>query len=271
MSPGDNVFARLRLEFSGTAARLARVPLLGTLLRKIGNFVLPRGTLIWATVQQGRGEGLSILVDARTAAEQRRGTCERPVQEAIASFLSAGQVFYDLGANIGFFSLLAARLVGPTGQVVSFEPDPDNARRLRLAIERNCLPNVTIVEAAVWSRQGTLAFERAVASPDRGTGRVLGVPGGADHFSVRAVTLDEHAVTTPVPDLIKCDVEGAEVEIFRGAITLLATHHPTIICEVHSAENLQALEHLLPQFGYRIQCLEPDGTFPIHILAGVES
>lgn len=261
------LLARLRMESSAIAERVARVPLLGAVLRKIGDRLIPRGTLLWTRIQAGPARGLWLLLDARTAAEQRRGVREPDVQQAIRTSLSAGQVFYDVGANVGFFTLLAARQVGPSGAVVAFEPDPDVADRLRRAAEHNEIPNVTVIEAAIWSRKGVVPFERGLTSPDRGVGRVVAASEGANRVSVRAITLDEYVAAAAPPHLVKCDVEGAEVEVFRGALGLLARHRPSVICEVHSAANLQALQELFRQCGYHVRQLEPEGAFPVHIAA----
>jgi FkbM family methyltransferase len=264
---GGKTLARLRLEFSGAASRLGRVPLLGAILRKLGNRLVPRGTLVWAKIESGPARGLRVLVDARTGAEQRRGIREPAVQETLLRSLSAGDAFFDLGANVGFFSLLASRQVGPEGKVTAFEPDPEIAERLRQTIERNHASNMKVVEAAVWSSEGAVSFERAFGSPDRGLGHVTGGGVGGEQISVRAITLDEYARTATAPDVIKCDVEGAEVEVFRGARQLLGTRRPVVICEVHSAENLEQLRSLFQETGYHMQLLEPEGNFPIHILA----
>ena len=267
MSFTTSMFARLRLESSGIASRLAKMPMIGTLLRGIGNRLLPRGTLVWTCVQRGPARGLWLLLDVRTGAEQRRGEREPVVQEAIRNSLSSGNVFYDLGANVGFFSLMVARQVGPDGKVIAFEPDMEIAERLRRAAERNRLSNVTVVEAAVYSKKGVVAFERGLASPDRGIGHVTGSSEGANHVPVQAITLDDYVKTAAPPHLIKCDVEGAEVEVFRGASKLLATQRPSVICEVHSQENLETLRILFRNAGYNVKLLEPDSQSPVHIFA----
>ena len=79
-----------------------------------------------SVVAEGRGAGLKLV--ARGADPNfARGIYEQPMQEAVISNLSAGDVFFDVGANIGFFSLIAARRVGPEGHVYAFEPVPRNA------------------------------------------------------------------------------------------------------------------------------------------------
>ncbi|HWZ58637.1 MAG TPA: FkbM family methyltransferase, partial [Gemmatimonadaceae bacterium] len=86
------------------------------------------------------------------------GTFERAEQDVFARTVRPGDVVYDLGANVGFYTLLAARLAGPTGRVVAFEPVPRNLGYLRRHIALNQCENVTVVAAAVSDRSGTARF-----------------------------------------------------------------------------------------------------------------
>jgi hypothetical protein len=94
-------------------------------------------------------------------------------------------------------------------------------------------------------------FERIdpETSPDRGLGHVVG-RASANSIEIEAVTLDDFTRTAPAPDFIKCDVEGAEAEVFRGAQRLLAEKRPAILCEIHSEANRHALLRDLKRFGY---------------------
>lgn len=193
------------------------------------------------------------------------GAEEEQVQNAVSRYLRPGMVFYDLGANIGLFSLMAASLVGHTGRVFSFEPDPDVARRLRENLDRNHFTNASVHQNAVWSESGTLSFARAdlSVSADRGLGHVSTAPSAtAEHISVVAVSLDDFCVAHPAPHLIKCDVEGAECQVFRGATQLLSVNRPMVICEMHSPKNQENLIGLFRDFGYSCAALDPN-----HILA----
>jgi FkbM family methyltransferase len=160
--------------------------------------------------------------------------------------------FYDIGANIGFFSLFAARLVGEHGHVTAFEADPENAARLREHIARNKLPQIAVEEKAVWSERGTVIFARTdpTVSPDRGTGHIASAAGPAT-IQVAAVSLDEYTSISPAPDFIKCDVEGAELEVFRGARRLLREKRPGIVCEMHGEENRRTLIGQFSRAGYQ--------------------
>jgi FkbM family methyltransferase len=165
------------------------------------------------------------------------------------------EVFWDLGANVGFFTLLAARRAGPSGRVVAFEPDPQNAARLRAHAARNGLEAIVeVIEAAVWSQPGTVLFQRdrLCDSPDRGCGCVVAYPAaGAEVVVVPAVSLDACLGRGRLPDVIKCDVEGAEAEVLAGAGRLLAIQRPVLIIKCHSAESRERVRAQLAAFGYR--------------------
>ena len=128
-------------------------------------------------------------------------------------------IYYDLGANVGFFSLLASRLVGPEGHVFSFEPDPIRFLRLRQNLEHNSFRQAVAEERAVWNKSATLPFTCADTSesPDRVLGHVsLELPEPPKTLQVSCISLDDYCETHPAPDFIRCDVQGAECEVFQG-------------------------------------------------------
>jgi FkbM family methyltransferase len=213
--------------------------------------ILPRDSVTWVQVQHGGAAGLWLRLNPRTGRSTFEGKGELEVQRTLQEHLRPGMNFYDIGANIGFFSLLAARLVGEEGHVTAFEADPEIAARLREHIARNNLPQVAVEEKAVWSEHGTVIFARTdpSVSPDRGLGHVVSAA-GSDTIQVAAVTLDDYTSTSPAPDFLKCDVEGAELEVFRGARNLLREKRPGIVCEMHSEENRRILLDEFSRVGY---------------------
>ena len=105
--------------------------------------------------------------------------------------------FYDVGANVGVFSMVAARIVGSSGQVVAIEADPDVAERLREHARRNSFPWVCVEQKAAWRESGTVLFERidATVSPDRGVGHIV------DSKNERVVSLDAIALDDCSPEV----------------------------------------------------------------------
>jgi len=176
------------------------------------------------------------------------GSAEPSVQRFIAQELSSGDTFYDIGANVGFFTVIAARRVGPAGRVVAFEPVHSNAALLRRNLAANAFENAEIVEAAVGDRSGSVPFLSRTA--------VDGKVHPRGDTQVRMVRLDD--LDLPAPDLVKIDAEGAEFDVLRGARALIERHRPTIVCELHrtvtAADAARQVEECLPR--YRAEVLE---------------
>lgn len=254
--------AKLFLHTPLSVRSIRNVPVIGDFAHRISHRLLPNDEMLWVQVEAGPSKGLWLELNPRTGNNYLRGDAEESVQKMIVERLTPGAVFYDLGANIGLFSLLAARVVSTNGRVFSFEPDPDVRRRLRANIARNDLPNISVVEAGVWSSSCEMSFLAADASsPDRGTGH-LEAQEGKGGTTVRCVSLDDFSQTAPPPDGIKCDVEGAEVEMLRGAKRILTSKRPWILCEMHSDSNDRACRAILQDFGYRFEMVDSN-----HVLA----
>jgi FkbM family methyltransferase len=182
------------------------------------------------------------------------GTSEPEVQRALARLVAPGQTAWDIGANVGFFSLLLARLVGRAGRVLAVEPHPANAATLRRNVALNSLQNVDVLEAAVADADGVTTL-----SIDRGSTVAKLVSGASVAHStvdVRVVTLDElwAAEKYGAPALIKMDIEGAETRALQGARRLLESAQPVVLCELH-ATNRPVVE-ILDSAGYACFSLE---------------
>lgn len=251
MSASQGRMAQFLLRYASPLARLRRVPVLGRCVSWAGEKLVPRDSLAWVQVRSGPAEGLWLHLNPRTGKAYFEGAGEPEVQEALREHLRPGMIFYDIGANIGLFSLLAARLVGKEGRVVAFEADPEIAARLREHVARNVFGRITVEEKAMWSEPRTVFFARTdpATSPDRGLGHVVSAR-GAGTIQVNAESLDEYTRTQPAPDFLKCDVEGAEIDVFRGAQLLLKEKRPGIICEMHSEENHRVLLEEFAKLGY---------------------
>ena len=251
MSASQGRLAQFLLRYASPLAGLRRVPVLGKCVSWAGEKLVPRDSLAWVQVQKGPAEGLWLHLNPRTGKNYFEGGGEPEVQEVLREQLRPGMSFYDIGANIGFFSLLAARIVGKEGHVVAFEADPEVAVRLREHVVRNEFGWIAVEEKAVWSEPRTVYFARTdpATSPDRGLGHV--VPEGvSDAIQIVAESLDAYALTQRAPDFMKWDVEGAEVEVFRGARRVLKENRPGIICEMHSEKNRRVLVEEFSRLGY---------------------
>ena len=257
MPEGRKWISSLMLGLPGPLRSLRKVPVLGDLAHLLSLRFLPPDEKVWARVERGPAEGLWLELNPRTGQHYLHGDVEPAIQNILSKTLKPGMVFYDLGANIGFFSLLAARLVGAAGQVFSFEPDPEVAGRLRRNILRNGFINATAIEAGVWSTSGNVNCVSAdLSSPDRGVGRFAAGQGAMVGTPTRCVALNDFVRSAPTPDVIKCDVEGAEIEVFRGAEKLIEARHPLILCEMHSDANDKFLREYFGRFGYSLESVD---------------
>jgi len=244
---------------------LRGVPVLGGIVHKLSHRILPTDEKVWARIEAGPAREIWIELNPRTGQNYLQGNAEPKVQSVLEKHLRPGMIFYDLGANIGLFSLLAARLIGETGKVFSFEPDPEIAARLRRNIARNAFTNISVVQSGVWSFSGNCNFIVAdPCSPDRGIGKFAELSERDDMPGTLTpcVSLDDFIQTAPPPDAIKCDIEGAEVEAFRGAEKLLESSRPWIVCEMHSETIGQAVRNQLQGFGYTFEPVDAS-----HVLA----
>ena len=210
VTPKNERLAQLFLRYASPFSGLRRVPIVGPLVIWAANKIVSRDSLTWVQIQQGPAAGLWLRLNPRTGHAAFEGEGEPEVQRALEQHLRSGMNFYDIGANIGFFTLLGARLVGEKGRVTSFEADPEIAARLREHIARNHFSQVTVEQKAVWSKQTVVRFSRSDpnVSPDRGLGHVADT-NESGCIQVQAVSLDEYASAFAAPDFLKCDVEGA--------------------------------------------------------------
>jgi FkbM family methyltransferase len=261
-----NWIARTVVRHSERLASMSRVPIIGPCVRALGRFMLPSQGLVWLQIEGGAGKDLWMELNPRTGQGFVRGTGESRVQNFFVENLKPGMVVYDLGANCGYFSLIAARCVGPQGKVFSFEPEPALAARVRNNMRRNGFQHSTVVEAAVWRETGTVSFASSdkSESPDQGTGQITSSAVAGKTKIVPAIALDDYVKTAVPPDFIKCDVEGAEVEALRGAVQILSVSRPAIVCEIHSPEYGRVVRQELTRFGYTVRDLDENhiGALP---------
>lgn len=193
------------------------------------------------------------------------GQHELDVQAAIARLLDPGDGFIDLGANAGFFMLVAAKRIGPSGWCVAVDPDAFNCDYLHAQIELNGLKNCTVLHRAATDHCGTAKF--AVGIPGDSTGHLADAG-----VEVSATTIDAICETHPGPKLIKVDVEGAEVLVLKGAEKTLKTSRPAWLMEAHSLELGREVRKILSDAGYRFtdlqgEALPASDSLPYHSIA----
>lgn len=241
----------------------------------------PRGPLYFGdhTALVATRWGAKMLVDTRDAAIAPwlalDGLWEPHVTAWMQSTLSRGNVFVDVGANVGYFTLLGARLVGPEGLVVAVEAHPDLAGILRRNVVINGVHGyVTTHHRAAWSENTELQFnlrEHFAGNSSIGT---LDSPSRAmlgdteRPISVQAVRLDDLLADLPRPvDVVKIDVEGAEVHAFAGLERTLEANPNLVImfewarAQIESVgDTPSALADLVDSYAFKLTLLETGET-----------
>ena len=163
------------------------------------------------------------------------GTHDPEVQYALSRLLEPGMIAYDIGANVGFTAMLAARQVGPTGRVVCFEPLAEPAAQITHNARLNGFSFVDVHQVALASSEGDAEF---FVSKESTWGRLSQAGPAPQQNGVILVptrTLDAYAASQglPPPQFIKMDVEGVEAEVITGGKQLLAAARPVMVIELH--------------------------------------
>lgn len=205
----------------------------------------------------------------------REAGCYEPeVTHVIMRALKPGDTAVDVGANIGFFSALMRQLVGPTGEVVAFEPDPSNGSKFLVNLAGS--PNVTLIDAPVWRESTDRAFYFNV---DSSGGSALWDPGlwhenpkTREYGSctvLKTATLDRECQHCEKIRLIKMDTEGADYAVMEGAANILKTCKPPyVISEINPFGQKQLgfttseYRILMANFDYDLFVLHSDGSLP---------
>ena len=184
------------------------------------------------------------------------GVYEPELTRACSSIAEPGMTVVDVGANIGYFTVLFSDIVGEDGSVYAFEADPRNVALLERNVDASGCDNVTVTQVAVSDTSGTIEFDMSddqfsrssIVDPSETKGTIE---------EVDTVTLDD-TVTEPV-DLLKVDVVGAELRVLRGALSLIEEHQPRIVLphlpEKWSDEELTVFDDLAAM-GYSRQSLD---------------
>ena len=193
-------------------------------------------------------------VGARIAVKR---SYEPHVTRVLRSFLAPGMSVIDVGANIGYFSMLAASRVGPGGRVLAFDPSPGNVDLLNRSAAANGFTNIETCTVAVADEPGTVTF----SMDDSNGGIQRGEPGVSAVF-VPAVALDRFLPPEQPIDLVKIDIEGCEGLAVRGMRNLLARHRPVVVTEFTPAalprfSRMSAEEYLdlLRGLGYALRVI----------------
>lgn len=235
-------------------------------MRFASYLLVPSSSRKCLRVQAGLAKGLLLELDPRWEHSAWDGSYEPQAVEAFMGLVRHDTLVFDIGANFGFYALLAGRA---GANVIAFEPDPENASSLMRHVDVNGLAErIHIVRQAVFSHVGNLTL---TASEGLSAHRNTKV--GANHtdnsagIGVLCTTLDDFIGTNAAPTLVKIDVEGAESDVLRGADRLFRSYRPHLLCEVHDDSNAAFVEGWLKERGYACSWIEEEALYPRHLLA----
>jgi FkbM family methyltransferase len=199
----------------------------------------------------------------------RRGY-ERHLTRRMLRYLTPGAVFVDVGANIGYYTLLAASRIRPSGRVVAFEPNGANVVLLGRSLRHNGFDGVTIIGKALSDRDGLVAF-----GTDDTNGEISLTSDARHPMQVETVRADDVLAAEPRIDVVKMDIEGAEALALRGMTEVLRRHRPILFVEfspealrvISGVEPAQLLD-LLRDHGYGIAVV--DDSDEVRLLSNAE-
>jgi FkbM family methyltransferase len=198
-----------------------------------------------------------------------------PTQLALQSILREGDTFVDIGANEGMMSLLASRIVGGSGKVIAFEPNPVPRALFESAIARNTISNVTIVPAGLGEMEATLPL--SVPKINTGEGSFGGSQYSDDETEIVLcqVYRGDAVLSRESPALIKIDVEGFELHVLRGLEATLRRSRSPLIIEMVSDHLLRAgasvaeVNSFLFNLSYRPQRLALAGRNSLRLVSEI--
>lgn len=240
---------------------------LATMAHNFLNRLAPSESHVFAC--RGPLDGYRMCIDWSRYRSFLYGTWEPKLIQIITDTVRKDMTVIDVGAHVGYYSLYFAKCVGPTGRVLSFEPVPENLALLRKNILLNDISWIETFPDAVFSCTKDIPFAAPDAAANSGEGSLLDGHGGRQ-ILVHAVTLDSICAPARIrPDVIKIDVEGAELDVVLGARSTIEQCRPNLIVELHHFDG-NATAHpvpgLLSSYGYQIHLIE-QWQWTSHILA----
>ncbi len=166
-----------------------------------------------------------------------------------------GDVFLDIGAFVGWHSIHAGKIVGPSGRVISLEPEPINRKQLEANLKLNDVANCRVISLAAWSKTGEELGWYTEKSPD-----CCRIDEAGHSASVKTTTVDDLVNDLKLErlDWIKMDIEGAEIEALEGAEKTLHQYRPRLFVEVH--DTVAGVKDLLTRYNYTIEKEAYDGS-----------
>ncbi|MDB6124159.1 MAG: methyltransferase FkbM family [Pedosphaera sp.] len=192
----------------------------------------------------------------------------------LESIVQPGWIMFDVGVNIGWHSLMASKKIGSNGKIFAFDISPDEMKKLKRNIELNQLACIEPILLAMSDRPGKVSI-----SETRDSGRTSLAVGGQRGKEIEATSLDHFVTQRNISrlDIIKVNIEGAEVKFLSGGRQTLKQFQPIIVMEFNPGalkvfgHDVQAPADLLKDHGYQLFKAHRHGLIPLmHLPTGKE-
>lgn len=215
------------------------------------------------------GVGRGLMFNAASGnSDYAFGTNEMPVQQELKRLLDPGTVFFDIGANKGFFTIIGAHLVGTSGRILAFEPVPENVSCIRHNAALNRFDQIEVMATAISDVIGMAELQLAEHAGGAALSTAAAPPDMTGLMTVPVITIDSLVArrATPVPNVVKIDVEGAEINVMRGMRQTLQQSRPAVIYEIDDddraifEEKQLACGAYITSMGYEVRRL--DDSYP---------
>jgi FkbM family methyltransferase len=227
-------------------SKISNEKIIGKILRVLLKLI-PQNTTV--SIVQGKLKGKKWIKGSGVNGYWL-GSYESEKVSLFEKTLKKGNTVFDIGAHVGFYTLLSAELAGKEGKVFSFEPLTANYEYLKKHIEINNYKNIIPFNVAVSDKDGFASFKQG---ENTSTGQLT----SEGEIRVRTIAIDDwiNNKKLPVPDILKIDVEGAEFAVLKGAVNLLNRYHPIIFLSTHSGGIHKKCCDLLLSLGYKLKPL----------------
>ncbi len=249
-----------------------RIPYVESWLKQKFAHLLSTKREEWFEFKTGPRQGMKMKLRLPEENEFFLETHDPQITRLLCDLLFPSQVFLDVGAHIGYYTLLASRLIGSGGKVFAIDPSPDTVNRLREHVMFNGCQNVQVLEVAAASRdEAQQLIEYAASTLNRvemGKGEIPLPHESWSPRSQRSVagrTLDSLLEDNQIspPNFVKIDVEGLEVEVVEGMGKMLDEHKPKLLIEFHHGRAVQEIPRLLEKQDYHAYRIDGDGPVPM--------
>ena len=239
----------------------------GILLRGIISPLLPEAPTSFATTLAGGGRILFQYRETLGWSTLLYGAFEDAELRYVGRLVQPGDTVFDIGANVGLFSVVLGCAVGTAGRVIAAEPIPANADRAKENFALNDLKNVQIVRSAMGVTAGTICINLSDDPAYPSVGEVAEGRSNGRSIDVDVRRLDDiwKEIGSPKVRFVKIDVEGAEADVLMGAMALLADSQPVLLLEANDVPSLNRLREIIEPMGYRFT--KPEGFVAHNYLA----